>query len=117
MALIDENGRCTLCGELLGDASDWIATTMVGLQPPLSRMDDSAAHHECLKKWDHKHAFVEAYNSRCGETELLIDEEGIVRNSQPESSLLAWYLWFGNASIAALVYWISRHRISARCFY
>ena len=93
MALIDVDSKCALCGELLGDAHMWLATTAVGLRPPLARMDDSAAHHECLRNWDQKQEFVDAYNSRCPEPELTISEEGYVQYIRPERPLITWYEW------------------------
>ena len=93
MALIDDDSRCTLCGELLGDPRDWLATTMVGLRPPLSRMDDTAAHHDCLMNWEHKHEFVDAYNSRWRQPALTIADDGRVRYIRPDRSIVAWYEW------------------------
>jgi hypothetical protein len=93
MALIDDDSCCTLCGELLGDSSNWIATTMAGLRPPLSRMDDSAAHHSCLRDWEHKCDFVDAYNLRCGKPELIIADDGHVRYIRLDPPLIAWYEW------------------------
>lgn len=113
MALIDNDLRCTLCGDLLGDSSDWLSTTMVGLRPPLSQMDDSAAHHDCLNTWEHKHTFVAAYNSQWPDPELLIDEDGFVRYIRPDRPLIAWYEWLAMPVLLPLC--IGCHAIARVC--
>lgn len=93
MAILYNDSCCSLCGELLGDSNNWIATTMVALGPPLSQMVDTAAHHECLKNWEHKEAFVRGYNSRWSNPELMIDHDGYVQYIRLERPLISWYEW------------------------
>jgi hypothetical protein len=93
MALLGNDSCCSLCGELLGDSNNWIATTMVALDPPLSRMVDTAAHNECLRSWEHKEAFVNGYNSRWSKPELRINHDGYVQNVRHERPMIAWYIW------------------------
>jgi hypothetical protein len=106
MALIDDNSCCSLCGGLLGDSSNWLATTMVGLQPPLSRMVDCAAHHACLAQWEHKRAFVQAYNSALCQSELIVSDDGSVRHTRLDRPLIAWHQWLAMTVLlpASLVY-------------
>ena len=92
MALVYDGMPCSLCGMPIDNVEDCFTTTMVGLQPPLSQLDDVAAHHACVDAWEHKAAFVEAYNARWKEREFAIDEDGHVKWVGRRPSLLPWWL-------------------------
>ncbi len=80
MALVYNGMRCPLCGEPidLENVAELFATTMVGLEEPLSSLDDAAAHSRCVDAWPLKGEFVEAYNAKWGKRRLAIDRRGHV---------------------------------------
>jgi hypothetical protein len=93
MALVDDGMPCAICGKPIDDVSTCFTTTMVGLQLPLSRLDDSAAHPECVDAWEHKTEFVEAYNARWKERQFEIDDAGHVKWVGRERPLIPWWMW------------------------
>lgn len=93
MALVDDGMPCAICGKPIDDGSTCFTTTMVGLAPPLSRLDDSVAHPECVDAWEHKAEFVAAYNARWKERQFEIDDAGHVKWVCRERPLISWWMW------------------------
>ena len=62
--------RCALCGEALGGGDDdsHVATThfVADSGHPLYRYSDTVMHRACFLRWEHRSAFVEAYNAWAG---------------------------------------------------
>jgi hypothetical protein len=55
--------RCPLCGEILYEDDDRVATTaFLFPDQPLSRYSDAVMHRGCFLRWEHRVAFVKAYN-------------------------------------------------------
>jgi hypothetical protein len=59
--------RCPLCGEVLYEEDDCVATSHF-LFPghPLVRYSDANMHRTCFLRWEHRAAFVKAYNEEAG---------------------------------------------------
>ena len=62
--------RCPLCGDILYEQDDRVATTHF-LFPgqPLHEYSDDVMHRACFLRWEHRAAFVRAYN----DTTAIID--------------------------------------------
>lgn len=53
---------CPLCGEVLRDGDDIVATPHFLHSGPLSRYSDAAMHRECFTAWPKADAFRSAFN-------------------------------------------------------
>lgn len=70
MALFDAGfTRCALCGEILAEGEDMVGTThfLGDREHPLYRYSDALMHRACFLKWEHRAAFVAAYNAEMGD--------------------------------------------------
>src|SRR3982750_3333683 len=57
--------RCALCGAVLDDDDSHVATTafLADAAHPLYRYSDAVMHRKCFLRWEHRPAFVAAYNA------------------------------------------------------
>ena len=66
MALFDPGlTPCALCGEILVGSDDLVGTTYFIGDPthPLFPYSDALMHRGCFLRWEHRAAFVAAYNA------------------------------------------------------
>ena len=84
MALIDEDTRCAICGQVLGEG-ERLCTTFFGIEHPDFRLlDDGCAHQDCLRGWPRRDEFVSQWNARVRTTSiwghlLRVSRDGTVR--------------------------------------
>src|SRR5688572_14552892 len=70
MALIfSGKSKCPLCGLVLQEGEDLIATShFIGDKAdPLWSYSDAGIHRSCFLSWEHRAAFVERYNATAGQ--------------------------------------------------
>ena len=62
--IIRGKSECSLCGQVLADGDDLVATThfIHHQSHPLWRYSDSAMHRTCFAKWPEANAFRAAFN-------------------------------------------------------
>ena len=60
--------ECSLCGTVLIDGDDLVATSnfIADEDDPLWRFSDSAMHRQCFLSWEHRQRFVDTYNDLVG---------------------------------------------------
>jgi hypothetical protein len=76
MALFDPGCPCPLCGSPININDDHIGFTYLGsYDHNVSLLDDGVVHRQCLSKWEHRNAFVEAWN---GEAEACVGQEHLL---------------------------------------
>lgn len=95
---------CALCGEVLAEHDDVVATSHFIGDPdhPLFPYSDAAMHRACFLRWEHRAAFIQAYNSEPGHH---MRADGTIR--EPFLS------WLGGAvidKIASVESWFCRRR-------
>jgi hypothetical protein len=107
MALFDPGFTpCALCGEVLANDDDMVGTTHFIGDPdhPLFPYSDSMMHRACFIKWEHRAAFVAAYNAEMGrDHHMRVD--GTIRER--------FLFWFPRAvidKIADVESWFRRRR-------
>jgi hypothetical protein len=59
---------CPLCGHVISDGHETVATSHFIETPshPLWRYSDAAMHYECFQAWQHREDFVAEYNNTIG---------------------------------------------------
>ena len=70
MALFDPGfTTCSICGEVLVEGDDRVGTThfIADTEHPLFPHSDALMHRACFLKWEHRTAFVAAYNAQMGD--------------------------------------------------
>ncbi len=60
--------ECSLCGTVLIDGDDLVATShfIADEDDPLWRFSDSAMHRRCFLAWELRQRFIDMYNERVG---------------------------------------------------
>ena len=105
MALFDPGFTpCALCGKVLAEDDDLVGTThfISDRDHPLFPYSDSLMHRACFLKWEHRAAFVAAYNA----------EKGHVHRMRSDGTIRDRFLfWIGGAiidKIATVESWFRR---------
>jgi hypothetical protein len=64
MSLFVPGCPCPLCGSPVDLDDDYIGFTFLGsYDANVSILDDGVAHRQCLNNWEHRDAFVAAWNA------------------------------------------------------
>jgi hypothetical protein len=95
---------CALCGEVLAEADDMVGTShFIGDRDhPLFAYSDALMHRACFLTWEHRVAFVAAYNAEMGRDNHM-RADGTIRER--------FLFWFPRAvldKVAALESWFRR---------
>src|SRR5688572_4329473 len=107
MALFDPGFTpCALCGEVLTASDDMVGTTHFIGDPhhPLFAYSDALMHRACFLKWEHRAAFVAAYNAGMGHVHPM-RSDGTIRDR--------FLFWIGDTvidKIATVESWFRRRR-------
>ena len=95
MALIIRGkSTCAICGKILADGDELVATThfIPNEDDPLWRFSDAGMHYACFQEWEHREVFVSKYNSTIGQTvwgngtRHHMSEDGIVESVPAEGT-------------------------------
>ena len=92
--------KCPLCGSVVSQSDDHIGFTYLGSTDPLIRpLDDAVVHRSCLNGWEHRDAFVQAWNRAAAATRLgrdhrlTVDRAGSVRYTRDYHKKPWWQFW------------------------
>ncbi len=89
MALVFRGkSRCPICGDVIGQEDDIVATThfITGREDPLWRFSDAAMHKKCFLSWELRETFVAQFNAEMG---AITWGNGTFHEMQPDGSILS----------------------------
>ena len=86
MALRLPGTSCSICGNVLANDSDVVATThfIDDDSDPLWQFSDSCMHRACFLSWKHKDEFRRKYNESIG---MIVWENGTRHHMEPDGSI------------------------------
>lgn len=66
--LFPGKSKCSICGSVLADGDDIVATThfIADENDPLWKYSDSGMHRHCYDVWEHRDEFTARYRTKMG---------------------------------------------------